>query len=346
MPRYAILVEGNFDYLDAKTGNAMLRYRPEEVACVIDSRTAGKTAREILGWGEETPIVSNLEEALKHSPDALLIGTAPPGGRLPEAWRKIVILAIRHKLDIVAGLHTFLSDDPEFASLAARYGVDIVDLRRPPGPLPFSKGSWRQRKTPVLLTVGSDCNTGKMVTAWEITRLLEKRGKRSIFVGTGQTGILLGGFGVAVDAVVGDYVAGSMEAEIDKVQNENELVVVEGQGSLTHAAYSGVTLGLLHGTMPDMMVMCHEPTRKTDSFGHPMFPVEEIMDLYSKLVNLFRPSEFVGLSLITQGMSVTKAKDTIENFEKDYRLPAADFFRFGGENIADHICSLLDSHPS
>lgn len=342
MRRYAILADLQFDYIDSKTGNAILRYCPEEAVCVVDSRTAGKTAREVLGWGGDVPVVATLEEALKYSPDTLLIGIAPPGGGLPETWRKWVTFAIENNMDIVSGLHSFLTDDPEFSSLASEHGVTITDLRRPPDTLPFLEGSWQWRSTPVVMTVGTDCNTGKMTTAWEIKTLLEKRGKRVAFVGTGQTGILVGRYGVAVDAVKSDFIAGVVEAEIDKAADEYDLVVVEGQGSLTHLAYSGVTLGLLHGTMPDMMVLCHEPKRDRDSFGYPMFPPGEILDLYLKLVTLFRPSRFVGLSLITQGLPEEEARDTLTAFERDFGIPSCDFFRFGGDRVAEKILECAE----
>ncbi|MFQ6675620.1 MAG: DUF1611 domain-containing protein [Fidelibacterota bacterium] len=341
MSRYAILVEGAFDYLLAKTGNALLRYRPEEVACIIDSETAGRTAEDVLGWGGRIPVVEDLDKALDFRPDTLLIGTAPPGGQLPESWRHTVRQAIGQKLRVVSGLHTFLSEDSEFADLARENGTTLVDLRKPPEPLPFSKGSWRWRETPVVLTVGTDCDTGKMTTAWEAKIRLEQTGKRVAFVGTGQTGILLGGYGVAVDAVASDFVAGSIEDQIDRAAGEKDVIVVEGQGSLTHMAYSGVTLGLLHGSMPDMMILCHEPGRERDTFDYPMKPVKEIMDLYLRLVTVFRETRFVGISLLTYRMDETTARETIQSYRTRYGIPAADLVRFGDEGITEAILHRL-----
>ncbi|MFQ6616800.1 MAG: DUF1611 domain-containing protein [Fidelibacterota bacterium] len=341
LTRYAILVDGAFDYLLAKTGNAILRYCPQEVVCVIDSQTAGKTVEMVLGWGGSVPVVAGLRQALEYEPDTLLIGTAPPGGRLPESWRSTVRQALKKKLRIVSGLHTFLSDDEEFASLARKNHTSLIDLRKPPKTLPFSKGSWRWRKTPVVLTVGTDCDTGKMTTAWEIKTRLEEAGKRVSFVGTGQTGILLGGFGVAVDAVVSDFVAGAIEDQIDKADSNTDVIMVEGQGSLTHMAYSGVTLGLLHGAMPDMMILCHEPGRRLDTFDHPMRPVREIMDLYLKMVTVFRPSRFVGISLLTYRMNEKTALKTTRAYRTEYQMPAADLVRFGDKGIADAIIQRI-----
>ncbi|MCH7732116.1 MAG: DUF1611 domain-containing protein [Candidatus Marinimicrobia bacterium] len=344
MPRYSILADKKFDYILSKTGNAILRYRPEEAVCVIDSITAGKTAQEVLGYGGNVPVVDSLEASLKYSPDTLLIAIAPPGGRLPDSWREIICLSMSKGLNIVSGLHTFLSDDEEFSSLAKKNQVIITDLRRPPSPLPFSKGSWRWRKIPVLLTVGSDCDTGKMTTAWEIKQLLEEQGKKVAFIGTGQTGILLGGRGVAVDAVVSDFVAGCIEYEIDKVGNEFDLIIVEGQGSLNHMAYSGVTLGLIHGTMPDMLIMCHEPDRELDTIDHPIPSLSEILDIHLKLLAPFKKTVYAGISLLTGQVNAQEAQLSVERIEKNEGIPTTDVIRFGGDKIVSQVFSYLKSH--
>lgn len=341
MKRYAVLVEGQFDFLYAKTCNAMLRYRPEEVVCCIDSDNAGKTTYDVMKLGGDTPVVGTFNEAKVFNPDTLLVGVATQGGFLPDNMRACVREAVEAGLDVICGLHAFLSDDEEFAPLAEAHGVAITDLRKPPSPLPFSEGTWRSRKTPTLLTVGDDCDTGKMTAAWEVKCRLEEKGKKVAFVGTGQTGILLGGFGVAVDAIVSDFEAGAIEAEIDRVGEEVDLIVVEGQGSISHMAYSGVTLGLLHGTMPDMLLMCHEPARKIDTFDHPMVDFGEMIDLYLRLVRIFKPCDVVGLSLITLTESETQAKATIEQYNEKYGIPAEDLVRFGGESVISNILSKL-----
>lgn len=338
MSRYAILAEESFHYLLSKTGNAVIRYRPEEVECVIDSMSAGKTVSDILGYGGDIPVVATLDEALHYSPDTLLLGAATPGGVLPDLWRSVISRAIRNKLNIVSGLHMFVSDDREFSDLAKKYGVEIRDLRKPPSSLTVSKGSWLSRKIPVILTVGTDCDTGKMTTAWEIKNLLEKKGKHVAFVGTGQTGILLGELGVAVDAIVSDFVPGVIEREIDKAVVDHDFVIVEGQGAITHYAYSGVTLGLLHGTMPDFMILCHVPRREVFYlFDYPITPFEEIIDLYLSLLHPFKKSEFVGISLLTHEMSEREARQTMEDYENRYRIPTTDPIRFGVDRIVDRI---------
>ena len=341
MKRYAALVEGRFDFLYAKTANALLRYRPEEVVCCIDSENAGKTTNEVIKLGGDTPVVGSFEEAMDFNPDTLVVGVATQGGFLPDNMRQCVRESIESGINVICGLHAFLSEDEEFAPLADKHGVSITDLRKPPSPLPFSEGTWRTRKTHTLLTVGDDCDTGKMTAAWELKRQLEEKGKKVAFVGTGQTGILLGGFGVAVDAIVSDFEAGSIEAEIDRVGDDVDLIVVEGQGSISHMAYSGVTLGLLHGTMPDMLLMCHEPARDIDTFEHPMADFKEVMDIYVRLVQIFKPCEVMGLSLITHTESEDQAKTTIQNYSDKYGIPAVDLVRFGGDQVIDGLLSKL-----
>lgn len=341
MKRYAALVEGRFDFLYAKTANALLRYRPEEVVCCIDSENAGKTTNEVIKLGGDTPVVGSFEEAMDFNPDTLVVGVATQGGFLPDNMRQCVRESIESGINVICGLHAFLSEDEEFAPLADKHGVSITDLRKPPSPLPFSEGTWRTRKTPTLLTVGDDCDTGKMTAAWELKRQLEEKGKKVAFVGTGQTGILLGGFGVAVDAIVSDFEAGSIEAEIDRVGDDVDLIVVEGQGSISHMAYSGVTLGLLHGTMPDMLLMCHEPARDIDTFEHPMADFKEVMDIYVRLVQIFKPCEVMGLSLITHTESGDQAKTTIQNYSDKYGIPAVDLVRFGGDKVIENLLSKL-----
>ncbi len=341
MPRYAILFEGNFNHLYGKTGNALLRYRPEDVVCCIDSKNSGRTANDIVGIGGSLPVVAHIEASLQFNPDTLLVGVATEGGYLPDNMRDSVVTAIKNGLNIICGLHSFLSLDPEFSKLANKHNVIITDLRKPPDPLPFTKGTWKNRKVPVLLTVGTDCDSGKMTAAWETTNALVKKDVSAKFVGTGQTGILLSGAGVAVDAVVSDFVAGGIENEIDKLGEENDIIIVEGQGSITHMAYSGVTLGLLHGSMPDFLLMCHDPLRTKDTFGQPMYDIKQTLDLYLNLVQIFKSCRCVGLGLVTRAENDESARKTIDEYQNRFDFPVNDFIRYGGKNIVENIISQL-----
>ncbi|UCG74928.1 MAG: DUF1611 domain-containing protein, partial [Gemmatimonadota bacterium] len=244
MSRHAILAEGLFDIEWAKTAACIIRYRPERVVAVIDSTQAGRDASEILGFGLGIPVVGRLNEALalRPAPTSLLLGIAPQGGELPEDWRATIREALEHGLDVWSGLHTFLGDDPELARLAEAHGAALHDVRRPPAGLPVGTGRARETGALRVLTVGTDCNVGKMTAGMEIVHALRESGLRAEFTATGQTGIMIEGRGIAVDAVVTDFVAGAAERLVLEADPAAEVVVVEGQGSLLHPGYSGVTL--------------------------------------------------------------------------------------------------------
>jgi len=315
----------------------LIRYRPNDVCCVIDPDKAGSTAQNVLGFGGEIPVVSNFKVASGYSPNALMIGNAPQGGFISKYYRKEITAAIQFGCDIYSGMHQFLNDDPELATLARKKYIAINDLRRPPDPPHFPKGSWINRKVKVLLVVGTDCDTGKMTTGWEITERLKKRGRDVRFVGTGQTGIMLGGYGVPVDAVVADFMAGEIEYVIDKIGDQADLVVVEGQGSLTNMYYAGVTLGLMHGAMPDYMIMTDEPGRTIDVSNNPMASIGDVMDLHLSLMKNFKQSRFLGMNLLTLKMDEDTALKEIKNLENEHILPTTDLVRFGDGKLIDRI---------
>ncbi|HEX2185397.1 MAG TPA: DUF1611 domain-containing protein, partial [Chloroflexota bacterium] len=199
---YLVLAEGLFGPQTSKTANSAVRYLPDRVLAVVDSRHAGRTVGEVLGFGGETPVLENVEQGLGLGPTALLIGIAPQGGQLPDDWRPALRRAIEAGLHLVSGLHFHLGDDAELRELAARRGVRIHDLRRPPPDLPVSTGRARLVDALVVHTVGTDCNIGKMTAGLQVRDALVRRGARVGFAATGQTGILIEGWGIAVDAVV------------------------------------------------------------------------------------------------------------------------------------------------
>ena len=337
MPEFAILCPGAFDYILNKTGNMLIRYRSQDVCCVIDPDKAGRTAQDVLGFGGEIPVVSNFNEAEDYSPNALMIGSAPQGGYINKDYRREITAAIQYGCDIYSGMHQFLNDDPELAPLAREKAITINDFRRPPDPPHFPKGTWKKRKVKVLLIVGTDCDTGKMTTGWEITERLKKRGRDVCFIGTGQTGIMLGGYGVPVDAVVGDFMAGEIEYAIDEVGDQVDLVIVEGQGSLTNMYYAGVTLGLMHGSMPDYLVMTDEPGREIDVSNNRMASIGDVMELHLSLMKNFKQSQFLGINLLTLKMAEDLALNEIKNLEKKHKLPVTDLVRFGDRELIDRI---------
>jgi uncharacterized NAD-dependent epimerase/dehydratase family protein len=343
MRKILALAEGRFSPLKSKTANGALAYLRNEVVAVVDSTKAGMSAQDVLGYGGTVPVVASIEEGMKFSPDSLLIGIAPPGGRLPDEWRQWILLALRNGMNILSGLHTILSDDAEFSLVAEEYGCTITDWRK----IPFeyevvSKGHWQTRKAKTILTVGSDCNIGKMTTMLEVYKEFCARGHASDFVGTGQTGIMISGKGIAVDAVISDYIAGSIEKAIDaSVAHGYDYIFVEGQGALTHQGYSGVTYGLMHGTMPDAMILCHQPTRLHDDFGMAIPDLTRLIRLHEEVINIFRPTKVVGIGINSIGLSDDESVREAAKIEDATGLPAVDAFRFGGKKLADALESYL-----
>ena len=341
--RYLILAEGGFAEHDAKTATGVLRYSDSQTVAVIDSTRAGTTAGEhILGLRSSVPLVGSVEEGLKLAPTTLLIGIAPAGGKLPADWRTAILTAIRAGLDVESGLHDFLADDPELAAAAAGAGVELRDLRRPPAGLNVPTGANLTVDARTILAVGSDCSLGKMTVTLELDRAARSRGLRSAFVPTGQTGIAIAGWGIAIDEVVSDYVAGAAERlvlEGRRRGGEGALLWVEGQGAINHPDYSGVTLGLLHGSAPHALVFVHEPTRTTIDGrpDRPLPPLAELIELNRRMAGLVRPAEVVAISLKTNTMDEAAARAAIARVESELGLPCDDPVRFGAERLLDAV---------
>ena len=339
--KIVILSHGAFNYIKNKTGNMLIRYRTEEVVAVLDRTKSGITAYDELGYGENIPVLDNFDDCIDFKPDTLVIGNASQGGFISDEYRVEVIKAIEFGCDIISGMHHFINDDEEFVQLAERFNVSLFDLRRPPDPPNFPKGSWHKRKIPVLLIVGTDCDTGKMTTAWEVSERLKSKDRKVEFIGTGQTGILLSGAGVPIDAVKADFMAGEIENMIDKVPDDTELIIVEGQGALTNQYYAGVTLGLLHGAMPDYMLMTHDPARDLDVTDYPMASMKLVMDMHLDLMGNFKESKFIGINLLTFALSDEEAKKEIDKVKNEYGMPTTDLIRYGSNELIESIEELL-----
>ena len=342
MARFVILSIDSFDYIENKTGNMLIRYRTEEVVAIIDPSKKGLVSQDVIGAGGNIPVVSSFNESKQYEPDTLVIGNAPQEGRLNEQTRSEIISALTFGADVISGMHDFLSNDKKLVSIANQNNVKIQDLRRPPYPPHFPNGTWEKRKVPVLLVVGSDCDTGKMTTAWEIKERLSSYKKNVEFIGTGQTGILLSK-GVAIDAVIADFMAGEVEHLIDKyTKSDTDLVVIEGQGSITNYAYSGVTLGLLHGCMPNYLVLTHDVSRTRDVMGKKIPDLETFMKMHIDLMAPFRDTSFLGINLLTFALNESEAINKVSYYETKYNLPTTDLIRFGNSNFIDAIKDVLE----
>lgn len=337
--RFLVLAEGSFGPHSSKTASACLRYTPGRVAAVLDSTNAGRTAADVLGFGGDVPVVATFDEGLAYQPNAILVGIAPAGGRLPEAWRTLLADAARRGLDLWSGLHTRLADDPTIAAAADAGGARIYDLRRPPADLDVATGRVRALDATVVLTVGSDCNIGKMTTQLQLRDAMRARGARVAFAPTGQTGILIEGRGIAVDAVVADFIAGAAERLTIEAAVGADVVLVEGQGSIVHPSYSGVTYGLLHGSLPHAMVLCHQPTRTTINHHPwvPLPPLDTLARMHEAAVAPLRPAPVIAVALNTLGMTDADARAAVADAERVTGLPATDPVRFDPAPVVDAV---------
>ena len=335
--RYLVLAEGRSgDPHYGKTMRGVVRYGADPVVAVLDSERAGETY-------EGLPIVATVEEALPLGPTTAIVGVATAGGRFPPAWRELLRQCVEHGLDVENGLHEFLTNDPELVALAAERGVELRDLRRPPAGLNVPTGENLQVPATIVLTVGSDCAIGKMTVSLELDREAQRRGIRSIFVPTGQTGIAIAGWGIAVDAVVSDFLAGAAEQlVVEGHRRGGELLWVEGQGSLSHPAYSGVTLGLIHGSAPHRFVLCHKAgTTEVEGFpGHPLLPLAELVRLHEAISLPARRATVAAVALNTAGLDDAAACAAIEAAEDETGLVADDPVRFGAARLLDAVLAV------
>jgi uncharacterized NAD-dependent epimerase/dehydratase family protein len=310
-----------------------MRYRPEEIVALLDSTRAGE---EQDGF----PIVGTVDEALPLGATTALVGVATSGGRFPPAWRELLKDAIRAGLDVENGLHEFITDDDELSSLARTHGVELRDLRKPPPGLNVPTGANLTHGSRVVLTVGSDCAIGKMSVALELDREARRRGLQSQFVPTGQTGIAIAGWGIAIDAVVSDFLAGATEQLVlEGVERGGELLFVEGQGSVLHPAYSGVTLGLIHGSAPHAYVLCHQAGSRfvDEDERFPIPPLSSLVRLHEELSLLARPARVLAVALNTRYLDDDAARAAIDEAERETGLPADDPVRFGGAKLLDAL---------
>ena len=336
--RYLILAEGRSgDPHYGKTARGVIRYAPDPAVAVVDSTRPGETLYGV-------PVFATVADALHLEPTTALVGVATQGGRFPPAWRELLKQAIVAGLDVENGLHEFLADDAELAELAREHDVELRDLRRPPEGLDVPTGENLTIPATIALTVGSDCAIGKKTVALELDLEARRRGLRSVFVPTGQTGIAIAGWGIAVDAVVSDFLAGAAERlVVEGHRRGGELLFVEGQGSLVHPAYSGVTLGLIHGSAPHLFVLCHR-AGATEIEGYPGAPLPsltELVELHERIALPQRPARVACLALNTAHLAEDSARAAIEEAAEETGLPADDPVRFGAERLVDAIRSQV-----
>lgn len=338
--RVAILAHGKFPD-SAKTAVGVLRYADHEVVGVLDRERSSGRVRDHLADVQDAPVVGSMDAV--PDCDALLIGIAPVGGGFDESWRDDVRAAIRRGCDVIAGLHYFLSEDAEFADLAAEHGVNLRDVRKPPTDLTVAEGTAHEVDATVVLTVGTDCSSGKMTSAFELRNAARERGLDAAVVPTGQTGIMISGWGIAIDRVVSDFAAGATERLVREVGNR-DVVFVEGQGALVHPAYSGVTTSILHGSQPASLVLCHVAGR--EEFGsYPAFDLPDLsayVDLYEDMTGPSSEASVDAGMLNTQGMPAEEVDSALSAYSTAIDAPVTDPVRYSVDDVLDAILDNCD----
>lgn len=316
------------DALAAKVAQGVKDWRPDASVgqlrlpgCNADMKLKDMTVAEAAAAGAKT----------------LVIGVANRGGLISDAWKAVLIEAMEAGMDIAAGLHTLLRDQPELGAAAASTGQQLFDVRLPVVKYPIGEG--RRRAGKRVLAVGTDCSCGKMYTALAMEKELLARGQKATFRATGQTGILITGGGVPLDAVVADFMAGAVEV-LTPANDSDHYDLIEGQGSLFHPSYSGVTMALIHGGAPDYLVLCHEPTR-THMRGLPHYaspglaPLRPLAETLGRVVN--PDCKAVACSINTAALSDKEAADYLKRVEDEMGLPATDPFRHGAGKLVDTL---------
>lgn len=324
---YLIFLGDAKDALAAKTGQGIVDWRPDWAL----GQLRFPECHADLGITD-----MNIAEAVAAGARTLVIGTVSPGGVLPESWSELICEAMSAGLDIASGLHTPLASIPAIRNTANRFDRKLFDVRLPQQS--FAVGSGRRRSGRRLLTVGTDCSVGKKYTALALEKAMVEHGMNAEFRATGQTGILIAGGGVAIDAVVADFISGAAEWLTPAAAAEH-WDVVEGQGSLFHPSFAGVTAGLLHGAQPDAFVVCHEPTRTSmRNVDTPLPSISQVIDMTCRMGVLVNPEiRCVGVAINTQLLSEDRALALLAETAADLFLPVTDPVRFGVDNIVSEL---------
>ncbi len=319
----------------------------------VQDQLAAKTAQGIVDWRRDWCLGQfrmpgckadvgipdmTIQEAVAAGARTLIVGVANAGGVLPEQWTAPIVEALASGLDVAAGLHMKLAERPSVADAARRCGRKLFDVRQ--SEERFETGKGTKRPGMRLLTVGTDCSVGKKYTALALEREMRSCGFDADFRATGQTGLFISGHGVAIDAVVADFIAGAVEW-LSPAADARHWDLIEGQGSMFHPSFAGVSLGLLHGAQPDAFVVCHEPSRKSmRGVSYPLPSIRQVLDLTIRCGSLTNPAiRPIGIAINTASMDQDSARDYLKQLESDFDLPATDPMRFGTGPIVDRIAA-------
>ena len=343
---WLVLTDGYLESRNAKTAHGVLRYARDDVAAVLDREHAGRSLAGVMPeMRRDAPIVGSFAEGVERGATSLLLGVATPGGWIPDHWRAWMLEAAASGMEIANGLHRFLRDDEELVAVARGSGARLWDVRDPPPGIPLCSGKALDAPQRIVLTVGSDCAVGKMTASLELAAAAEAAGRRAEFVATGQTGILIAGKGIAVDRVISDFVSGAAEQLVVDADPDAEVLLVEGQGGLWHPAYSGVTLGLLHGSMPEVLVLVHQAGRT--AIEEPPFtklpPLRDIVDTYESIASVVRPCRVACVAVNCRGLTPGERRAAIDVVSEQTGLPAGDVMDGDAPALWEAVGAALDA---
>lgn len=343
-----VLCEASFNRAGGKTAAGLVRHSLRfKIVGILDSTLAGKDAGEVLdGKKANIPIFSSVTDALKHlkkMPDYVIVGVATVGGMLPGAFRPALREAIKHRINVISGLHEWLSCDKELSRLAEKYRVKIVDIRREP-PLKemhYFRNLASKMKAIRIPVLGTDAASGKRTTAIILTKELNKRGIKTSFVATGQTGLLQGSkFGIPLDAIRGDYVVGELENAIHKayVTERPKVIIVEGQGALSHPAYVTGSRAIVNASQPTAVILQHAPARKWRTYHETELHLPNgTIDREIELIRVFAKAPVIAITINHQGMTRAEVQEKTAEYESTYGVPACDPLVDGVGKVADEI---------
>ncbi len=365
--RVVILAHGKWGLWSAKTGVQVLRFSRAQVVGVIDPERVGQDAARLVDMPQKGPVrifesLDALLTQLPQAPTRIVIGVAPIGGRLPPLMRRDVEIALEHQIPVIAGMHAFLGDDPQLSRLARRHKTPLVDLRRPPSDHVVTSGAGRSIPVPVVTTVGTDCNSGKMTTTVALRDAARKMGLKAAFVATGQTGLLLEpDAGAPIDRVISDFAAGEVERQVLKAacldkdhrptDQTPDLILVEGQGALSHPVYAGVSAAILHGSWPSCLVLCHPLGRQekyyyADGDPFPLLSAKEEIRLIETFMAPVWPAWVAALALNAPDLGPDAYDEECRRLEQETGRPATDVVRKGGHTLLNAVLRHLEEETT
>lgn len=333
--KYVVFAEACFGVFTSKIAASLLRYRADRCVAVIDSTKVGQTVQDVIGYGGAIPIVSSVRETLQFEPEVLVVGKGLHSADLPDGWKEHLLEAMQRGLHIINCIHFRLGNDPDLARCARENNITIWETKDAPI-VPLNKARVLDLDTFIVHTCGSDSNIGKKTTALEIYYEANRRGVKTGFAATGQTGAIISGHGIAVDGVPGDFMGGAVEQVVLEAAAGNDWVVVEGQGSLNHIGASGVALAILHGALPHALVFCHRMgLRRIKVWNTEIIPIVRLIHLNEALTVFERPAKAVAISLNSLGYTDLEFAQEARRIEEETGLPTVDPCRQGAGRLVD-----------